>query len=150
MHGPLPAQLFCPFGSSSAFGAGRPAHVLPPSVVCTMDVHGFVLHGAVPSSQPSFALTNVKSWATKPFGTGAPLGLFPAFMPAEPGDSADVPDAVPGPLGPLGPLWAQPASTRAESSAIAGLYPIKSSFAHAVKPVAPGSTTWSVPARRPP
>src|SRR5689334_22578873 len=102
-----------------------PVQVVPPSVVCTMDVHGFVPHGAVPSSQPSVALTNVRSRATKPLGTGPPFaspagGLAPpAPSPTSPGDSADAGVAVPA------PLCAQPARTRADSSAIAGLYPIR-------------------------
>src|SRR4051794_12396192 len=51
-----------------------PTQVRPLSVVRTIEVHGLTVHGAVPSSQPVRVLTNVRSLATKPFGTGPPGG----------------------------------------------------------------------------
>jgi hypothetical protein len=59
-------------------GAGIPTQVRPLSVVRTIEVHGLTVHGAVPSSQPVRVLTNVRSSATNPFGTGPPAG--PAML----------------------------------------------------------------------
>src|SRR5581483_3852712 len=55
-------------------GAGIPFHVLPPSVVRTIDVHGGDAHGAVPSTQPFDGDTNVALAARNPDGTGPPGG----------------------------------------------------------------------------
>lgn len=39
-----------------------------------MEVHGALLHGAVPRAQPSVVLTQVRSYAWKPAGSAAPAG----------------------------------------------------------------------------
>src|SRR5436190_6765337 len=46
----------------------------PPSVVRTSEVHGAREHGALPSPQPSSALTKVRSLIFMPLGTGPPAG----------------------------------------------------------------------------
>jgi hypothetical protein len=69
-----------------------PVQVLPPSVVCTIEVHGGCPHGAVPSAQPSELLIQVSSTALKPAGTGPPAAPCPLG-----------PEAVPPPEPELGP-----------------------------------------------
>lgn len=51
-----------------------PAHVRPPSVVRSTDVHTGRGHGAVPSTQPRCADTNVTDSGWNPAGTGPPGG----------------------------------------------------------------------------
>jgi hypothetical protein len=42
--------------------------------VRTIEVHGWAAHGAVPSTQPSLADTNVIDTGSNPGGTGPPAG----------------------------------------------------------------------------
>jgi hypothetical protein len=49
-----------------------PAQDAPPSVVRTIEVHGWTAHGAVPRTQPSLADTKVIDTGSNPGGTGPP------------------------------------------------------------------------------
>lgn len=55
-------------------GAGIPAHVRPPSVVRSTEVHTGRGHGAVPSTQPRCDEMKVTDCGWNPAGTGPPGG----------------------------------------------------------------------------
>jgi hypothetical protein len=63
-----------PLEASGTGGAGMPVQDAPPSVVRTIEVHGWTAHGAVPRTQPSLADTNVIDTGSNPAGTGPPAG----------------------------------------------------------------------------
>src|SRR5579864_5800844 len=73
------AQPSAPSANRSSFtlavgGAGMPTQVCPPLMVRRTDVHGALVHGAVPSTKPSLAETKVTESAWNPAGTGPPSG----------------------------------------------------------------------------
>jgi hypothetical protein len=67
-----------------------------------MDVHGSFAHGASPSTQPVFVLTNVVEYGLNPDGTGPPLGIAtgaPAVPPELRDTLVDGGTSVGGPTG---------------------------------------------------
>src|SRR5580658_230000 len=81
---------------SGARGAGTPAKLTPPSVVRTIDVHGGVEQGAVPSSHQVSSLIAVNDAGANPAGTG-PDGPVPVDAGFETPDGSWARARVPAP-----------------------------------------------------